>query len=65
MKKLLLVGVMALGLMSFTPPDGGGVGQCFGLALQAYNDAISWGWDEWAAHQFAFEVLNSCAENQQ
>jgi len=65
MKKLILVGALALGLMSFNSAQELDVGvNCFGVANFVYNAAIAAGATEYEAFVLSSTAFNDCIANQ-
>jgi len=62
MRKLLLVGAMALGLMSFSSSEEFGV-NCFGVASYVYDAAIAAGATQAEAYALGSAALNTCVAN--
>ena len=65
MKKLMLIGALALGLMSFNSPKEFDVGvNCFAVANYVYNAAIAAGATEFEAFTLQTAAFNTCIANQ-
>lgn len=67
MKKVFLIGALALGMMSFAPTNQESsldVGlNCFGVWTTAYNYALSSGSSHGEAVAYAATVFNQCVAN--
>lgn len=65
MRKLLLIGALALGLMSFNSSEELVVGEnCFGVAAYVYDAAIAAGATQAEAYALGAAAFNTCVANQ-